>query len=166
MAVIALDLGGTKLAAAVVSARGKILHSQVAPLAGRRGKDVGRLIAQELRALWNAQRGPHKIVAIGVSVPGISYSRTGRVWAPNIPGWENYPLRREIQTALGGKRIPVCLDNDRACCIVGEAWQGAAQSCRDAVFLSVGTGIGAGILIDGQYCGERTELRAPPVGWH
>src|ERR1035441_6724046 len=70
----------------------------VVPLEGRQGRAVGELIRLELKNLLAAAhvRGVN-VSATGVSVPGISYSRTGKVWAPNIPGWEDYPLRRELQ---------------------------------------------------------------------
>ena len=76
--------------------------------------------------------------------------KTGRVWAPNIPGWDDYPLKAEIQAAISDPSVKVVVDSDRAASILGEAWQGAARGCRNAIFLAVGTGIGAGILVDGR----------------
>jgi glucokinase len=150
MAVIGIDLGGTKLASALFTRHGKILRKSVVPLEGRRGRAVGELIRQELKNLLAAARRKRvNVSAIGVSVPGISDSKTGRVWAPNIPGWKDYPLRRELLASLPDHRIRVVIDSDRACCILGETWRGIAKGCRNAIFLAVGTGIGAGILIDG-----------------
>src|SRR5205823_2180127 len=110
MAVIAIDLGGTKLAAAVFSPRGKIFERSIVPLEGRRGRAVGRLIREEIETLLAfGRRKKLRITAIGVSVPGISNAKTGRVWAPNIPGWKNYPLRREIQSALKNQYSVSCI---------------------------------------------------------
>ncbi|HEY5912635.1 MAG TPA: ROK family protein [Verrucomicrobiae bacterium] len=165
MAVIAIDLGGTKLAAALLTSRGRVEHRTVAPLDRRRGKAVGKLICLATRALLDvASVKRMRITGVGVCVPGISDRRSGRVWAPNIPGWTNYPLRRELSASLSGHRIPVAIDSDRACSILGESWRGAARGCRDAIFLSVGTGIGAGIMVDGRI------LRGPlgiagAIGW-
>ena len=129
--VIGIDLGGTKLAGALFTRNGKIVRKSVVPLEGRQGRAVGELICQELKALLATARAKQvRVSAIGVSVPGISYSRTGRVWAPNIPGWEDYPLRREIQAALPDKRIQVVIDSDRAAYILGETWRGVAKGCR------------------------------------
>ena len=88
--VIALDLGGTKLATALCSRTGKLTHKSVVELNGRGGREVGKLVAGEaLRLLEKARAGKVKVSGIGVSVPGISYQELGLVWAPNIPGWEN-----------------------------------------------------------------------------
>src|ERR1039457_5819533 len=125
--VIGIDLGGTKLAGALFTRTGKVLRKSVVPLEGRQGRAVGALICQELKALLAAARAKRlRVSAIGVSIPGISYSKTGKVWAPNIPGWEDYPLRREIRAALPDKRIQVVIDSDRAAYIqIGRA------SCRE-----------------------------------
>jgi glucokinase len=165
MAVIGIDLGGTKLAAALFTRNGKVLRKIRVPLEGRQGRAVGELIRRELKNLLAAARANRvKVTAIGVSVPGISYSRTGKVWAPNIPGWEDYPLRRELRAAVRDKRIRVVIDSDRACYILGETWRGVAKGCRNAIFLAVGTGIGAGILIDGRILRGAQDI-AGAIGW-
>ena len=164
-AVIGLDLGGTKLAGALFTRSGKILRKNVVSLEGRQGRAVGELIGKELKNLLAAARAKRvNVSAIGVSVPGISHSSTGKVWAPNIPGWEDYPLRREILTALPDKSIRVVIDSDRACYILGETWRGVAKGCRNAIFLAVGTGIGAGILIDGRILRGAHDI-AGAIGW-
>jgi len=145
MAVIGLDLGGTKLAAAIFDENGKILGKKLSPLEKRKGKEVGELIKNLVNELFQiADKKNIKISAIGACVPGISYSKTGKVWAPNIPGWEDYPLMEDLTSILKEKKIKVKIDSDRACYILGETWQGTAKGCRDAVCLAVGTGIGAG----------------------
>ena len=165
MPVIGLDLGGTKLAAAIFNDDGRILCKSGVPLAGRKGKQVGRLIAGEINKLVQFARAKKiRIKAVGVSVPGISYSKTGKVWAPNIPGWTNFPLRKEIIATLPDKKIPVTIDSDRACYILGEAWRGAARGCENAIFLAVGTGIGAGILVDGEILRGANDI-AGAIGW-
>jgi glucokinase len=88
VAVIALDLGGTKLAGAVFTPRGRMLCKGVVPLAGRQGGAVGELIRGEVaRLLAAARAGGLEVSGVGVSVPGISHVDTGKVWAPNIAGW-------------------------------------------------------------------------------
>src|SRR5690606_7336356 len=91
-----------------------------------------------------------------------SRNKSGTVWAPNIPGWEDYPLKAELEAVLN--RIPVSIDSDRACYILGEYWKGAAQNCEDAIFLAVGTGIGAGILADGRILRGAGDI-AGAIGW-
>jgi glucokinase len=164
MPVIGLDLGGTKLAAAVFSDDGAILHRSRAALEGRSGDSVGRLIAGQVDELLDKARAHELAIrAIGASVPGIAYQNEGTVWAPNIPGWERFPLRALLQSR-GGDAIPVAIDSDRACSILGEAGRGAARGCRHAVFLAVGTGIGAGILIDGKVLRGAHDI-AGAIGW-
>ena len=165
MAVIGLDLGGTKLAGALFTPKGNILSRSVVPLAGRHGPAVGELICSELASLLaDARSRGVNVTALGVSVPGISYSSTGKVWAPNIRGWEDYPLRREIMAAVQDKRIRLAIDSDRACYILGETWRGAAKGCRNAIFLAVGTGIGAGIMMDGRILRGAHDI-AGAIGW-
>src|SRR5688572_28839845 len=143
MAVLGIDLGGTKLATALFSETGKLITKDVTALDHRKGKEVGKLITDAVKKyIMSAESA---VRAIGVSVPGISHARTGTVWAPNIPGWDDYPLLHEIKQIAGN--IPVSIDSDRACCMLGELWQGNAKGCRDAIYLAVGTGIGAGIPI-------------------
>ncbi|HEX2964053.1 MAG: ROK family protein [Ignavibacteria bacterium] len=165
MAVIGLDLGGTKLAGAIFSNDGKIIHKEVRPLEKRRGKDVGKLIQNLLLDFFSkAEEEKIKIEAVGACIPGISWSKTGKVWAPNIPEWDDYPLKEEIVSVLPDKSIKVDIDSDRACYILGEAWSGAAKGLKDAIFLAVGTGIGAGIMIDGRVLRGSNDI-AGAIGW-
>src|SRR5688572_4407792 len=159
MPVAGIDLGGTKLAAAAFSDAGDVLHRETVPLAGRQGADVGALIADRLRFLAEN----FKCAATGVCVPGLYRSGRGTVWAPNIPDWDDYPLLDELTSAsAAGHRVTI--DSDRAAYILGETWRGAARGARDAVFLAVGTGIGAGILSGGKVIRGHGDV-AGAIGW-
>ncbi len=160
MPVLGIDLGGTKLATALFSETGTLLSKEVVPLDRRKGREVGILIAD--RVLKHLDSRESQVTAIGISVPGISHADSGTVWAPNIPGWDDYPLIKEI-TDLSGT-IPVTMDSDRACCMFGELWKGNARGCRDAIYLAVGTGIGAGILAGGRILRGSHDI-AGAVGW-
>lgn len=165
MAVLALDLGGTKLAGALLAENGKKLIQAHHPLEGRGGKAVGELVRRQVALLIDGAKSRGlQVDALGVSVPGISHAKTGTVWAPNIPGWEAYPLRRELQSSLGRKALPIMIDNDRACSLLGETWKGRAKGCRHAIFLAIGTGIGAGIMVDGQVLRGAQDI-AGSIGW-
>lgn len=159
MAVIGIDLGGTKVASAAFSSYGKILVRVAKPFAGRTGPDVGALVQEVVRETM--ERAPEEITGLGMCVPGIYYPDSGRVWAPNIGGWEDYPLRDELSAPLG---MPVRIDSDRACYILGEIWKGAARGCTDAIFLAVGTGIGAGIVSGGRVLRGKQGI-AGAIGW-
>jgi glucokinase len=163
MPLLAIDLGGTKLALAVFSQEGDLLWEEKINLDKRKGTGVGRLVAASVAAILEKQRDKgEEIEAIGVAVPGIYHRNEGTVWAPNIEGWENYPLLKEIKSVAGD--IPVIIDSDRACCILGEWWKGVAQNCSDAIFLAVGTGIGAGILSGGKILRGANDI-AGAIGW-
>jgi glucokinase len=163
--VIAIDLGGTKVASAVVSADGDILARGHALLGGRGGDDVASLVVQQCRVMLERAGADSDCspTAVGVTVPGIYRTDSGTVWAPNIPAWDDYPLQSALQQALGSHRR-VVIDSDRAAYILGETWRGAARGARDAIFLAVGTGIGAGILLNGRVLRGHADI-AGAIGW-
>lgn len=158
MSLLAVDLGGTKLAVALFSEAGAIKSKNTISLNGRSGKLVGELICNEISALI----ANGDINAVGVAVPGIYSKSTGKVWAPNIAGWSEYPLLEELKVLL--PETPVVVESDRSCYISGEVWNGNAKGCTDAIFLAVGTGIGAGIMSGGNIIRGAQDI-AGAVGW-
>lgn len=153
-AVLSLDLGGTKLASALVDRRGRLSEERVEPTDL---SSAEKLLEQVKRS---ARRLASRAVSAGVSVPGLARP-DGTVWAPNLPGWTRLPLRRELQRAL---RLPVAVESDRNCAVLGEVWRGAARGHSDVVCLIVGTGIGAGILAGGRVIRGADELSGC-AGW-
>jgi glucokinase len=160
MSLIAIDLGGTKIAAGVFSSEAELLHINNIQLNSATGKLVGKLLTDQVSALIKSS--DVKVTGIGVSVPGISNQRTGTVWAPNIQGWENYPLLQEIKSVAPD--IPISIESDRSCYILGEMWKGNAVGCSNAIFIAVGTGIGAGIVADGNIIHGSADI-AGAIGW-
>ena len=163
MAVIGVDLGGTKVAGALFSDKGHLLKKEYRLLGGATGSAVGVLVAEMIVSL-RTQRPDLPVEAVGICVPGIVYSKRGTVWAPNIPGWDNYPLKNDLQAVLGDASIKISIASDRTCYILGEVWKGAAQGCSDAIYLAVGTGIGAGILLDGRIIHGANDI-VGATGW-
>jgi glucokinase len=165
MPVIALDLGGTKLAAALFSDEGDPIFTETLPLEKRKGGEVGKIILQQAyKLLRKAATENIPVEALGICVPGIAHAKTGTVWAPNIEGWDDYPLLNELQNGLHDKQVKIRIDSDRACYILGEVWKGNAQGCSDVIFLSVGTGIGAGIITNNQVLRGAHNI-AGAIGW-
>ncbi|MBS1621833.1 MAG: ROK family protein [Bacteroidetes bacterium] len=165
MPVIAIDLGATKSAAAVFDEQGNLLFAETQLLEKRKGKEVSELLLKQIQTLLNkAYQNNFSISAIGICVPGIAYAATGKTWCPNIPHWEDFPLLEELQSGIRDKKIKIKIDSDRACYILGEVWKGNAQNCSDAIFLSVGTGIGAGILVNNQVLRGANDI-AGAIGW-
>jgi glucokinase len=146
MAIIGIDLGGTKIAAALFADSGVMKKKIVRLLNGATGHAVGKLIVETIGE-FQQNENDEVIAAVGICVPGIVYHRKGTVWAPNIPGWDNYPLKQQIVNEF--PHLVVIIESDRTCYILGEIWKGAAQGCENAIYLAVGTGIGAGIILDG-----------------
>jgi len=163
MTSIGLDLGGTKISSALFDESGDTIFKRKVDLSGAHGPKVGKLITSQVEAiLEEAYRSHLHPTGIGICVPGIAH-RSGEVWAPNIKDWGNYPLKTEVETFFN-HTIPVFIDSDRACHIMAEVWKGAAKNCRDAVFLAVGTGIGAGILSDGRILRGAHDISGA-IGW-
>jgi len=174
--VLAADLGGTKLAMAVVSAGGKIVAEQAEPVdLSLPRAPLNQLVRMAAMLTGGSLGAPDAVFrskgelgwapgarcqALGVAVPGL-VRRSGTVWAPNLPGWRTMPLARELQRKL---KLPVVVESDRNAAILGEAWQGAAKGRSDAIALIVGTGIGAGILSGGRLLRGAHELSGC-AGW-
>jgi glucokinase len=149
------DLGGTKIAVARVHANGTVTHQFVSPTPSSGGRAVVDAMVDML-----AQLPSRGACTLGVDTPGLAYP-DGSVWAPNLPGWERMPLRAVIQNRF---KLPVFVESDRNAFVTGEAWRGAAENCRDAIFVAIGTGIGVGIISGGRLVRGHAEL-AGCLGW-
>lgn len=163
MAVIGVDLGGTKVAAALFNRSGNIESKVVKLLDGAQGGDVARLVNDAVLSLMS-ENPAQKIEAIGVCIPGIVYSKKDTVWAPNIPGWDNFPLKASMEAAINNPEIIISIESDRTCYVLGEVWKGGAKGCDNVIYLAVGTGIGGGILIDGRVLHGHSDI-VGATGW-
>ena len=160
-----VDVGGTKIASALFDKEGEISARDKIAIDKGGGDAAAAQVADRIEALADsARRSGGHLAAVGISVPGIAYSESGRVWAPNIPGWDRYPLLEKMRGHLPRAHVPIVLESDRSAYVAGEAWRGAAAGARDAVFLAVGTGIGAGIIADGRIIHGHEDI-AGAVGW-
>ncbi len=163
MAVIGLDLGGTKISSGFVSGEGGIRCYNKILFHGATGNKVFEVLKERIRMVCReVEDTGDKVTSAGISVPGIYYKTTGHVWAPNIPGWDDFPLMEKLQESFG--EIRFFIDNDRACYILGEVWKGKAQGCRDVIFIAVGTGLAAGIMVNGEVLNGSNGI-AGAIGW-
>jgi len=150
--VIGIDIGGTNLVLGAVAEDGSALHGlRTESTRVEEGPEavVARLVALSRQAIEDTRAvdSSATIIGVGIGSPGPLDRITGRVlMTPNL-GWTNLPLRDSIQTALD---LPAALDNDANCAILGEWWHGAARGTRQAIGITVGTGIGGGIITDGK----------------
>ncbi|MGI8460072.1 MAG: ROK family protein, partial [Solirubrobacterales bacterium] len=141
---IGADLGGTKLLVGAVDSEQEILHRGQEPSHGRSGEEVLELLEAEVREAVAAQPGA---VAVGLGVPAtIDHRRGVAINAVNLP-IVDIPVRDRMRERLG---IPVFLDNDANCAAFAEYLYGAGRGTRNMVMLTVGTGIGGGLVLNGQ----------------
>lgn len=165
MSLIALDLNSIHLTSALISRMGKMKSVSTRPLNHRVGDGVTELMLVEILKLIKTYSTNHKrIKSVGISIPGIYNPQSGCVWAPNIPGWDNYPLKKKLLPLVQEHILNLKIASKRSCNIRGEYWLGAARKTRNAIFLSVNNGIGAGILIDGKIL-EGFNGGVGAVGW-
>ena len=159
--IVGLDMGGTNIRTAAVSKNGEVLLILRAPARanGTATETVANISAQVL-ALQNAARraGLGRALAIGVAVPGPLNVRTGVVYAaPHVKAWRSFPLRRHLERVLGRAII---VENDANAWTLGEYWRGAARGCKNVVLLTLGTGIGGGLIVDGKLVHGRSGMAA------
>lgn len=157
-----IDVGGTKIASALFTKDGKMTSREKVPIEkGAADKPARQIIRIIHRLAAEARKRNGEIKAIGICIPGVVFQKSGLVWAPNISGWDHFPLRKMLREKT---RIPLVLDSDRSAYVLGEQWRGVARGKTDVVFLAVGTGIGAGILAGGRLVRGSEDI-AGAVGW-
>ncbi len=163
--IVGIDIGGTKISAALFNLHGDILKKEVRTIDGREGRQVFETAGELVLLLVNFSKGiSSNVVAVGACVPGIYDPSKKTVWAPNIPGWEQYPLWDELKDHINDPSIEIAIEGDRSCYILGEVWKGNAKGCANALFIAVGTGIGAGILANGSIIKGNRGI-AGAIGW-
>ena len=145
---IGIDLGGTNLRAAAIDRSGKMLRK----IAGSTDLSAGReaVVADMVASIRNLreQCGAATLAGVGVGTPGFIIMEKGVITgSPNMPGFDNFPIRDEIERQLGA---PVVLEYDANAAALGEKWMGAGRDYNDLVLLTLGTGIGGGIISGGK----------------
>jgi glucokinase-like ROK family protein len=146
--VIGIDLGGSHISGAIVDLGGRILQDFHDSTVGGSGEENFRKLARFLKQiLAQADKHPARVLGIAIGVPGILDSPTGTVrLAPGL-AWDDFPLRQRLERITA---LPVILENDVNLAVLGEHWFGAGRGIRDLVMVAIGTGIGAGIILDGK----------------
>jgi glucokinase len=145
---IGVDLGGTNLRAAAIDDHGAMIEKIAGTTHLKAGRDaVVDDMVQAIEGL-RVKMGERKLSGVGVGVPGFILIDKGIiVGSNNLPQFENYPVRDEIEKRLGAK---VILENDANAAALGEKWMGAGTAVKDLVLLTLGTGVGGGIIVDGR----------------
>ncbi len=146
---IGVDLGGTNLRVAAVNENGGLFDQlSLETLVEKGREDVVDRLANGILSLVDRWKGRYELAGIGVGVPGIIKMKEGiLVASPNLPGWENFNIRAQIFRRLNR---PFYLENDANAAALGEKWIGSAKNCRHLCFITMGTGIGGGLILDGR----------------
>lgn len=167
--VIGVDLGGTQIRTGVL--RGATLLSRINFLTGEHPEPdriIPRVYTAIQEALDKASIAIEQIAGIGIAAPGPLDCNTGIIFAPpNLPGWDHVPLRDIFAEHF---HIPVFVENDANTAGLGEHMFGAGHGCNNMVYLTVSTGIGGGVIIDGKILegasGTAGEIGHMTIDWH
>src|SRR6202165_5395296 len=157
--VVGVDIGGTKVAAGLVDANGKILARNRTPMLTVGAPSNGlAAVSTAIRGLFSEASSQNQIEAIGICAPGPLNPQTGVIInPPNLTIWHNYPLAEEMRRLYN---VHVRVDNDANAAALAEAKWGAGRGYRNIFYASVGTGIGTGIIFDGRIYHGRTGAAA------
>jgi len=147
---LGIDLGGSKILTAVINPRGKMLSSDESVTPATKGREavIQSILDSINRVLKQASVAISEICAVGVGAAGISNPEAGILFtSPNLPGLRDIPLRDIMQEKLGKKTFVI---NDANAAALGELYFGAARGARNFIYITLSTGIGGGIVIDGK----------------
>ncbi|MDQ0340359.1 glucokinase [Caldalkalibacillus uzonensis] len=166
-----LDLGGTSIKGAVVSEQGDIVYKTTQPTAVGNGDAVVQQMEDMLNeALRSLQTDRSRIKGVGIGAPAFMDLTSGFVYEAVNLGWKNYPLKERLESLLN---MPVVVDNDANTAALGEMWQGAGQGETELLCITLGTGLGAGVIVHGDIyhgargsAGEMGHVTVVPQGGH
>jgi glucokinase len=148
--ILGIDLGGTKILTSVINPEGEMLsrdHSVTPSAEGPEGV-IQAILASTERALKGASITMDRVGAVGIGAPGLADGKAGILFtSPNLPGWKDVPLRDILQDKLKKKSF---LINDGNAAALGEHYFGAAKGVRHFIYVTISTGIGGGIVVDGK----------------
>jgi glucokinase len=151
--ILGVDLGGSKILTAVTNSQGKILSRDHGITPAPKGHEavIRSILESAHRVLEQANVDISELTAVGIGAPGLLNPETGMLFtSPNLPGWRDVPLRDIMQERLGKRTF---LINDANAAALGEFYFGAARGVRNFIYITLSTGIGGGIIIDGKIYG-------------
>ncbi|MCD6232696.1 ROK family protein [Candidatus Aerophobetes bacterium] len=151
--IMGIDLGGTNIVSLLINKKGEIITRDKRKALAEEGKEKTiSQIVESAKAVIEKGRNKgisfQSILGIGIGSPGPLNTKEGIIYfAPNLPGWKNVPLKNILEKKLN---IPVFLENDANAAALGEWWIGAGRDVNNLVLFTLGTGIGGGIIINGE----------------
>lgn len=146
--IVGVDLGGTTIKLALLTKAGEFIEKWEIPTnKSEKGVHIPKSIADAIETkLAEMNKTKEEIAGIGIGAPGSVRLEDGLIFAAVNLGWENFPLKAELEKEAG---IPVIVDNDANIAAVGEMWKGAGNGAKDVVFVTLGTGVGGGVIVNG-----------------
>src|SRR6185312_8446155 len=146
---IGVDLGGTNLRIAAIEESGLQLETVSSLTEVSRGRErVIDELAETVRFLTSRYSSSHELLGVGIGIPGIIDLEKGTLHsAANLPGWNSYPIREDLERRLD---TAIFLDNDANCAALGEKWLGAGSHVEDLCMITLGTGVGGGFVVNGK----------------
>lgn len=146
--IVGIDIGGTSTDVGVMNLEGELVSLKQLSTQQYLQDDFTSALNSEVSRLIQKCGLVHKhIMAVGVGVPGITDVRNGVVFEAPSLGWKNYPLRDRLSERLA---LPVYVDNDVNVAVLGEQWKGMAKSKQNVILITLGTGVGCGIILNGR----------------
>lgn len=144
--VIGIDLGGTKLYGALANIGGEIIHEVSILHHESTGEESLLLVQEMIEELISYKKEGQPLRGIAIGAPGITRHKEGVVeWAPSL-NWRDFPLKKRIEDHFN---LPTFIDNDVNLAVLGEHWFGLGRDVQNMILVSIGTGIGAGLILDG-----------------
>lgn len=147
--LVGIDLGGTTIKLAFITYEGEIIHKwEIKTNTSEQGvyitQDIARTLDEKLTELGQVKS---KLAGIGIGAPGPVNLSSGVVYETVNIGWKDYPLEKLLEEATG---LPVSVDNDANVAAIGEMWKGVGAGATDLVCITLGTGVGGGVIANGQ----------------
>jgi len=161
--VLAVDIGGTKIAAAAITTEGRILSRLIVPTL-QKGPESGieQIINLIESLIHQSNIKKEQFIGIGIGIPAVLEAHTDFIiWGPNLMGWKNVDLKSPLETHFN---LPVCVEYDGHTAVMGEWWMGVAKNYQSVVSIIIGTGVGGGLVLDGKLFRGANRL-AGAVGW-
>ena len=147
---IGVDVGGTNIRVAAVDPKGEILHKVRSPIEASRGRDrvTRNILSKVHEVLGRFSENEFEVMGGGFGIPGaIALDRGIVIQSPNLPALDGFNIRSWLEEGL---RMPIFIENDANTFTLGEAWLGAAKGVKDFCCLTLGTGVGGGIVLNGE----------------
>lgn len=147
--LVGVDLGGTTIKMAFINLYGEIIHKWEIPTnKGEKGKHIPTDIANSIdQQLEDLRQNKSRLISIGIGAPGTVNVQDGSIEVAVNLGWENFPLRDILKRETS---LPVVVENDANLAAIGEKWKGAGNGAKNLLFVTLGTGVGGGIIINGK----------------